>query len=166
VYKIAVEVVLELSRADKIGDTGCVTSTSIHPSDQHAMRFLTKLLCAISLVAAKPIDPLVTAQRSQRVLQNHAPGRLLSHSQPIHHTTSFDAAPNSVGLLLTSAGKQQVMHVWLPLGKRIETRKSAPQISGPAIIAFVSNAVCDRRFDQPPVSPSLSAYHNAHSQLA
>lgn len=89
------------------------------------MHFLTRLLCAISLVAAKPIDPLATAQRPQRVLQNHAPERLLSHSRPIHHTSSFDAAPNSVGLLLTSAGKQKVMHVWLPLGKRIETRESA-----------------------------------------
>lgn len=88
------------------------------------MRFLKQLLCAISLAAAKPIGPLATVQRSQRVLQNHAPERLLSHSQPIHHTTAFDAAPNSVGLLLTSAGKQRVMHVWLPLGKRIETRKS------------------------------------------
>ena len=86
------------------------------------MRFLTHFLYAVCLVAAKPIDPLAAAQR---VLQNHAPERLLSHSQPIHHTTSFDAAPNSVGLLLTSAGKQKVMHVWLPLGKRIETRKSA-----------------------------------------
>jgi hypothetical protein len=89
------------------------------------MRFLTKLLCAISLVAAKPIDPLATQQRSQRVLQHHASEKLLSHSRPIYHTTSFDAAPNSVGLLLTSAGKQKAMHVWLPLGKRIETRKSA-----------------------------------------
>ena len=89
------------------------------------MRFLAQLLYAICLVAAKPIDPLATAQRSQRVLQYHTPERLLSHSQPIHHTTSFDAAPNSVGLLLTSAGKQRVMHVWLPLGKRLETRESS-----------------------------------------
>jgi hypothetical protein len=130
------------------------------------MRFLANFLCVVSLVVAKPIDPLASMQRSQRVLQNHAPEALLSHSQPIHHTTSFDAAPNSVGLLLTSAGKQKVMHVWLPLGKRIETRKSAPHISGPTIIAFVSNTVCDRRFDQPPISSSFSAHHNAHSQFA
>ncbi|GAB7331822.1 hypothetical protein MBLNU13_g03775t1 [Cladosporium sp. NU13] len=88
------------------------------------MRFVTQLLCAISVVVGKPVDPLATAQRSQRVLQNDAPERLLWHSQPVHHTSSFDAAPNSVGLLLTSAGKQRVMHVWLPLGKRIETRDS------------------------------------------
>ena len=100
------------------------------------MRFLAQLLYAVCLVAAKPIDPLATTQRSQRVLQNHAPERLLSHSQPVHHTSNFDAAPNSVGLLLTSAGKQKVMHVWLSLGKRVETRKFASHICGPTIVAF------------------------------
>ena len=89
------------------------------------MRFVTQLLCAISFVAAKPIDPLATTQQSQRVLQNHTPELTLSNLRPIHHISSFDAAPNSVGLLLTGAGKQKVMHVWLPLGKRIETRKFA-----------------------------------------
>ena len=103
----------------------------------NAMRFLAHFLYAICLVAATPIDRPATAQRSQRVLQNHAPARLLSHSQQLHHTSSFDAAPNSVGLLLTSAGKQRVMHVWLPLGKRIETRKSAPCISSPEVIAVL-----------------------------
>jgi len=90
------------------------------------MRFLAQLLCACLLVAAKPIDPLATTARLQRVLQNHALERILSNPPALHHTSNFDAAPNSVGLLLTSAGKQKVMHVWLPLGKRIETRKSAP----------------------------------------
>ena len=90
------------------------------------MRFLAQLLCAVSLVAAKPIDPLATTHRLQRVLQNHAPERMLSDTQAVHHSSNFDAAPNSAGLLLTSAGKQKVMHVWLPLGKRVETRKSAP----------------------------------------
>jgi hypothetical protein len=124
-YDIAAELVFETHWLKRLGNTGCATSTSLHPSTQHAMRFLTKLFCAISLAAAKPIDPRATAQRSQRVLQHQAPEKLLSHPQPIHHTTSFDAAPNSVGLLLTSAGKQKVMHVWLPLGKRIQTRESA-----------------------------------------
>lgn len=130
------------------------------------MRFLTQLLYAISLVATKPIDPLATAQRSQRVLQNHAPERLLSHSQPIHHTTTFDAAPDSVGLLLTSAGKQRVMHVWLPLGKRIETRKFAPHVPSPEIIAVLSNLTCDRRLDQSPVSSDFGAHHHPHTEFA
>ena len=129
------------------------------------MRFWTQLLCAISLVAAKPIDPLKSAQRSQRVLQNHAPERLLSHSQPIHHTTSFDAAPNSVGLLLRSAGKQKVMHVWLPLGKRVEARKSASHIFGPDIIAVLSNLTCARRLDQSPIPSDFSAHHHPHTEL-
>jgi hypothetical protein len=91
------------------------------------MRVLAQLLCAVSLVAAKPIDVLATTQRLQRVLQNHAQELVLSDPQAVHHSSTFDAAPNSVGLLLTSAGKQKVMHVWLPLGKRIETRKSVPR---------------------------------------
>lgn len=84
------------------------------------MRFLTQLLYIVSLAAAKPIDPLA---RAQRVPDNHAPERT-SNPRPFHHNSHFDAAPNSVGLLLTSAGEQKVTHVWLPLGKRIETRKS------------------------------------------
>lgn len=130
------------------------------------MRFLAHILYVICLVAAKPIDPLATAPRLQRVLQNHAPERLLEHPRPIHHTTAFDAAPNSVGLLLTSAGKQRVMHVWLPLGKRIETRKSAPHISSPEIVAVLSDIACDRRLNQPPISSNFSAHHHPHTQLA
>ena len=144
---------------------------SAHPSIQfigfqYAMRFLARFLCAVALVAAKPIDPLATTQKSQRVLQNHALERIPSISRPLHHTSNFDAAPNSVGLLLTSAGKQRVMHVWLPLGKRIETRKCEPCIPGPTIVPFVSDTVCDRRFDQSPVSSNLGAHHYAHPQLA
>jgi hypothetical protein len=110
---------LEPIRLDRI------SSTFLKPSIQYAMHFLAQLLCAYTLVAAKPVDHLATTQRSQRVLQHHAPERMSSDPQAIHHTSNFDAAPNSVGLLLTSAGKQEVKHVWLPLGKRIETRKSA-----------------------------------------
>jgi hypothetical protein len=86
--------------------------------------FLAQLFCAISLVAAKPIDPLSTTNRPQRVLQNPAPERPMSNRRLSHHHTShFDAAPDSVGLLLTSAGEQKVTHVWLPLGRRIEIRE-------------------------------------------
>jgi hypothetical protein len=94
------------------------------------MRFLAQLLCAISLVAAKPIDPLSTTHRPQRVLQNPPPERLTSNRRLSHHHTShFDAAPNSIGLLLTSAGEQKVTHVWLPLGQRIEIREFLPSFS-------------------------------------
>jgi len=147
----------------------CIYFTrSIHQfssSVQYAMRFLARFLCAVALVAAKPIDPLATTQKSQRVLHNHAP-RIPSISRPVHHISNFDAAPNSVGLLLTSAGKQRVMHVWLPLGKRIETRKCEPHISSTMVVPFVSDTVCGRRFDQPPVSSNLGAHHYAHPQLA
>ena len=129
------------------------------------MRFLTQLLYAVCLVAAKPIGPLPATQRPQRVLQNHAPERLLSHSQPIHHTSSFDAAPNSVGLLLTSAGKQRVMHVWLPLGKRIETRESTSTSRILCSLPFFSNLTCGRRLDQPAVSSNLGTHHHPHPQL-
>lgn len=89
------------------------------------MRFIPQLLCAISLVAAKPIDPLLAVHKPQRVLQNASPEHISSNRRPFHHNSHFDAAPNSVGLLLTSAGEQKVTHVWLPLGKRIETREFA-----------------------------------------
>lgn len=87
------------------------------------MRFLALLLCALFVVAAKPIDPLPALP--QRILHDPAAAPLPSIRRPIRHTVHFDAAPNSVGLLLTSAGEQRVKHVWLPLGKRIETRKSS-----------------------------------------
>lgn len=163
-YDIAAEAAFE----PRDCQAGCATSTLLHPSDQHAMLFLTQLLYAVSLVAAKPVDPLATAQISQRVLQNHAPERLLEHSHPIHHTTAFDAAPNSVGLLLTSAGKQRVMHVWLPLGKRIETRKYAPQVSifSPDIGAVRSNLNCNRRLDQPSLPSNFSADHHPYTKFA
>jgi hypothetical protein len=92
------------------------------------MRFLTQLLCAISLVAAKPIDPLSATHKPQRVLREPSPDWRSTSRHPLHRTSHFDAAPNSIGLLLTSAGEQEVMHVWLPLGKRIETRKFAQRL--------------------------------------
>ncbi|KAK3115269.1 hypothetical protein LTR53_005540 [Teratosphaeriaceae sp. CCFEE 6253] len=36
--------------------------------------------------------------------------------------THLDAAPNSVGMLFTSADNDEVVHIWLPLGRRVFTR--------------------------------------------
>jgi hypothetical protein len=71
------------------------------------MRFLAQLLCAFSLVAAKPIEPLATTQRLQRVPQNHAQELVLSDPQAVRHTSSFDAAPNSVGLIQSQHASQR-----------------------------------------------------------
>ncbi|TKA75449.1 hypothetical protein B0A55_04871 [Friedmanniomyces simplex] len=48
-------------------------------------------------------------------------------NQPSRHSSHLDAAPNSVGMLFTTANHndddaRDVLHVWLPLGKRVFTR--------------------------------------------
>lgn len=49
------------------------------------------------------------------------PQRVLEPQSPIYR---FDAQENSVGVLLTDQGVD-VMHFWLPLGRRVYTRMSA-----------------------------------------
>ncbi|TKA60629.1 hypothetical protein B0A55_10588 [Friedmanniomyces simplex] len=54
----------------------------------------------------------------------HLPSR---PHQPSRHSSHLDAAPNSVGMLFTTANHNDddasdVLHVWLPLGKRVFTR--------------------------------------------
>ena len=45
-----------------------------------------------------------------------------------HFSKYLDAAPNPIGLLLTTAGgkEEEVIHLWLPLGERVNTRVSDP----------------------------------------
>lgn len=37
---------------------------------------------------------------------------------------SFDVQENSIGVLFTTGDGWEVLHVWLPLGRKIFTRKS------------------------------------------
>lgn len=41
-----------------------------------------------------------------------------------HAVKYLDATPNTVGLLLTTSGglEEEVVHLWLPLGQRVNTR--------------------------------------------
>lgn len=48
----------------------------------------------------------------------HSPASAFSNS------THLEAQPNTVGILFTTDGDEEIAHVWLPLGKRIYTRKS------------------------------------------
>ena len=66
-----------------------------------------------------------TGQHTQQQLQlfHNAP---LPMPQP-HTSHHFDAAPNSVGMLfVTAEDEDEVVHVWLLLGKKVYTRK--PQL--------------------------------------
>ncbi|KAK0334792.1 hypothetical protein LTS16_019574 [Friedmanniomyces endolithicus] len=67
-------------------------------------------------------SPPHQAAQSQRRDQPHHP-----HQPGRHSSGHLDAAPNSVGLLLTTANHNdddaaEVLHVWLPLGRRVYTR--------------------------------------------
>lgn len=97
------------------------------------MHFLPSLLLhflaslTITTTAASPIDPFAPQAEEglQRILREaDNPHQRPGPPQKSNH--HFDAAPNSVGLLLTTAsgtkGAQEVVHVWLPLGRRVEIR--------------------------------------------
>ena len=50
-----------------------------------------------------------------------------AHQVTPHAPSGYlNAAPNTVGLLLTSAESDGVEHLWLPLGRKIYTRESNP----------------------------------------
>lgn len=54
-----------------------------------------------------------------------------AHQVTLHAPSGYlDAAPNTVGLLLTLAESDGVEHLWLPLGRKIYTRESTPPWQG------------------------------------
>ncbi|CAK4034926.1 Hypothetical predicted protein [Lecanosticta acicola] len=95
---------------------------------------LPSLLCSFLILscAAKPIQPVEVLRTSlvkqAQDVQQHPIARPVQHIPPPetipqppkpHHR--FDAAENSVGLLLTTHD-EQVVHVWMPIGKKVFTR--------------------------------------------
>ncbi|KAK0256840.1 hypothetical protein LTS09_008146 [Friedmanniomyces endolithicus] len=92
-------------------------------------------------------SPPHQAAQSQRRDQPHHP-----HQPGRHSSGHLDAAPNSVGLLLTTANHNdddaaEVLHVWLPLGRRVYTLtsrittmiRSTPRIATPE---HLENILC------------------------
>jgi len=61
--------------------------------------------------------------QQQQVLKSD--GLIMPSKQQKLHTSQFlDASPNSIGVLLTTAGgeEEEVLHLWLPIGERVYTR--------------------------------------------
>ncbi|KAM0717397.1 hypothetical protein Q7P37_007249 [Cladosporium fusiforme] len=105
------------------------------------MRFaLSFLLSALSsLVSASPIDAFA-GRGLQRILREPTPKQTDASRRLDHHSAAhLDAAPNSVGLLLISTGAQEIAHVWLPLGKRVETRDT-PTLPPPPFVCARDDA--------------------------
>jgi hypothetical protein len=61
--------------------------------------------------------------QQQQILKSD--GLIMPSKQQRLHTSQFlDARPNSIGILLTTAGgeEEEVLHLWLPIGERVYTR--------------------------------------------
>ncbi|KAK6443552.1 hypothetical protein LTR95_000379 [Oleoguttula sp. CCFEE 5521] len=94
----------------------------------HSMVLPRAVLLAIialfaSLAHSWPLDlrPVAPSRLSSAASQNV----MNSHNavpETAHPRSSFDAAPNSVGLLFTTSNEDDLTHFWLPLGRRIYTR--------------------------------------------
>ncbi|KAK5721586.1 hypothetical protein LTR15_006175 [Elasticomyces elasticus] len=95
---------------------------------------------AVAAVSAKPIRHVYTAPLDVNIQQQplelrpmHRPSSMQRPHQsyepdPPSSHSHLDAAPNSVGMIFTTTGnsdEDDVLHVWLPLGKRLETRDFA-----------------------------------------
>jgi hypothetical protein len=71
-------------------------------------------LLACSLVAALPLHlPIFLVQKPQLLSGSH---------HKAHPLTHLDRMPDSVELLFTASDDDEMIHVWLPLGKRVSTR--------------------------------------------
>ncbi|KAK0305650.1 hypothetical protein LTR01_006797 [Friedmanniomyces endolithicus] len=91
-------------------------------SDQQQQQQQQQLVQPATL---RQYSPQSQAAQSQRRDQPHPPGHLERPSR--HSSGHLDAAPNSVGMLMTTANHNEddageVLHVWLPLGRRVYTR--------------------------------------------
>ena len=82
--------------------------------------FLLTLLAAFSI--AGPLYDRSHAQQ-QQILKSD--GLIMQSKQQKQHPSQFlDARPNSIGVLLTTAGgeEEEVLHLWLPIGERVYSR--------------------------------------------
>lgn len=116
------------------------------------------LLCGfLALCTAGPLKHFHhSSSGEQRLLRDpmqHAP---MVKPKPKTH---LDAAPNSVGVLFTTSDDEEVLHIWLPLGERVYTRKHCPSL----ILTFTVLMAC-RRLARTSTSPSHSP-HNDHDPL-
>lgn len=137
------------------------------------MRFRASLFCYAfsSLVTGSPIDRFARKQNSQRILNESKPQPVDASRRLDHHSSAhFDAAPNSVGLLLTSTGAQEVVHVWLPLGTRVETRTFGLipfcSLLPRRLLGIVPSNIYLRRLANPPAPPHVRTHNDADPQLA
>lgn len=91
-----------------------------------ALRLSIASLLTLAFALASPLE-----QQNILQAQAQAPAPRPKHVPSPH----FDAAPNSVGLLLTTpSSEREVTHVWLPLGQRVETRSSLPALPFPSLL--------------------------------
>ncbi|KAK4540897.1 hypothetical protein LTR36_008839 [Oleoguttula mirabilis] len=122
------------------------------------------LLLFCSLLACSVAAPLRHLKKHDRRSEEQQLLRDPAHYTAAHKpkvqqpNTRLDAAPNSVGVLFTTADDEEVSHMWLPLGKRVYTRdapelplhpltarittmiRSSPQVAAPE---YLDRLVCE-----------------------
>ena len=90
---------------------------------RHMLSTLCQLLLLL-LVFATSSDASTLPHISQEVLNPPRTYRTLQQPSDLHTSSYLDAAPNSVGVLFTTAGgeEEEVIHLWFPLGARVYAR--------------------------------------------
>jgi hypothetical protein len=86
------------------------------------LRF-TFILLLTTATAAGPAFERDYAQQ-QQILKSESL-IMPSKQQRLHSSPYLDAKPTSIGILFTTPGgeEEEVMHLWLPIGERIYTRR-------------------------------------------
>lgn len=94
------------------------------------MRLSHLLILVATTASAAPTTPRRSAaDLLQQVVappQSSQPHRSWADRPPDHYSTYLEPAPNSVGVLFTSAEEEDVVHLWLPLGQKLYTRTDCP----------------------------------------
>ena len=86
---------------------------------------LQSLLILTSLAASSIAGPIYEISHAQQQQILKSDDLIMQSKQQKQHPSQFlDAQPNSIGVLLTTAGgeEEEVLHLWLPIGERVYTR--------------------------------------------
>ena len=105
---------------------------------------LRNFLFIILLATHATAGPVYERSRVQQQQILKSDGLIMPSKQQRLHTSQFlDASPNSIGILLTTAGgeEEEVLHLWLPIGERVYTRTSLfsdqPRLFLPSPLALI-----------------------------
>ena len=93
---------------------------------------LRSVLLVVLLATYATAGPVYERSHAQQQQILKSDGLIMPSKQQRMHTSQFlDARPNSIGVLLTTAGgeEEEILHLWLPIGERVYTRTSTPSES-------------------------------------